>query len=228
MPTCYTTFFYLACVLGLIGLGLSLVPYVVVYVMPSAQQQEEGGTTASQTTTIPKDEGLPPAQGWSPFWSSPSNDETFVSTTGCNNSVRAVRRGKTLCYALNINKEEFVCLDDIVKHQTRLLEAYDTLPYVCTTMFWLHRPQDAVPCICSMKFAGIDGFYTIVQPRVQAVAEATEVILLNGAKSRLPLSVEVVNQYGSPYSTTAVFEGDRVPCVGQALLSIGIDIYQEE
>ncbi len=221
MGECYRWAFYLSCIVGLAGLCLTAYVVVQAGLLEQPHGEEEGRTD----TRAPTEEGgggspaLPQREGRL------LKPDSLRSSTRCNISAKAVRRGNTLCYAMS-NGEEFMCLDDIVRHQTGLLSSHGALPYVCTTMFGLHSPADLVPCICSVKFPETAGFYTLVQPRVQSMSEATEVAVLNDAESRLPRSLKIANRYEAPYTVTALFEGDQVPHVAQALLAVGIDIYQ--
>ncbi len=148
----------------------------------------------------------------------------------CNNSMKTFKRGATVCFLAGRDDDasRYLCLNDIVEHQQELLQTHATLDYVCTTMFLWKTANDSVPCVCTMSFPGLDGYRTIVQPRVQDIAAQTDLKVVNGVAVRLPRALTVVNHYGAVDSSSAVqFEGAQVPRLAQALLALGIDIYQD-
>ena len=217
--------FYVSCALSLAG--LCLVGYIL-FTTPmkapppsSIEPQSRDPVEPQPQLTIVETEPMPETAHGT------FSVDYLQPTTRCDSSVVGIMRGKTPCFESKDGLSNYVCLDDIVRDQMRLLALHSGLEYVCTTMFQLRNPNDTIPCVCSMTFPGRDGGYTIVQPSVIEVSVETDVVIMQGRGSgRLPVFLEVVNRYSAQDHATITFRGNEVPRVAEALRSIGIDVYQ--
>ena len=226
----YTIVFYACCVLAIAGLCLCgyavfLTPNREVKNETSNESGDEPITEPTAGSVEPETLSIISEQITTTHNTAPA--DYLQTITKCDISVVGVKRGNSLCFESPDGLSYYVCLTDIVRDQGLLLSNHDGLDFACTTMFQLRKPNDTLPCICSVRFPGRDGYYTIVQPHVVEVSAETDTLVTqDGLLARLPLTLSIENQYSEHDHATITFQGSEVPRMAKVLQSIGINVYQ--